>query len=164
MYSFPRVPLTNTICFLTIFCIFSSYHSSLLSIWEKAPCNNCRRKLAKFWIEFYKRLAESVPILAAPTHLLGEFSSCIYDRSCNRKLVELRLKLILFLERQNQIWFQVGFTNLLYMELLAAGSLPMNQWCQIGPSNLLFITKITRAVSYDVNSIFGPRVYLFWGP
>ena len=81
------------------------------------------------WI-FIVILAESVFILATPTHLLDEFSSCMYNRFCNGKLVELRLKLILFLECQNQIWFQIGSTNLLFMELLAAGSLPMNQWCQ----------------------------------
>ena len=102
----------------------------------------------------YVILAESVPILATPTHLLDEFSSCMYNRFCNGKLVELRLKLILFLEYQNQIWFQIGSTNLLFMELLAAGSLPMNQWCQIGPSNLLFITKISRALACENSNFF----------
>ena len=70
----------------------------------------------------YITLVESVPILATSTHLLDEFSSCMYDRFSNGKLVELRLKLILFLERQNQIWFNVRSTNLLFVEQLAAGS------------------------------------------
>ena len=81
----------------------------------------------KLYFSFWIILAEIVPILATPTHLLNEFSSCIYNTSSNGKLVELRLKLILFLERQNQIWIQVGSTNLLFMEQQAAGSLLMNQ-------------------------------------
>ena len=67
------------------------------------------------------------------------------------------LKLILSLERQNQSWFQVGHTNLLIIVLLAAGSLPMNQWCQNGLSNLLFITKINRGLAFS-NSILDIRV------
>ena len=95
-----------------------------------------------------------MPILVTYTHLLDEFSSCMYDRSCNGKLVELRLKLILFLERQNQIWFHVVSINLIFVEQLDAGSLPMDQWCHIGASNLLFITKISRSLTCDINSIF----------
>ena len=45
------------------------------------------------------------------------------------------LKLILSLERQNQSWFQVGHTNLLFVVLLAAGSLPMNQWKEMAETN-----------------------------
>ena len=85
-----------------------------------------------------------MPILVTYTHLLDEFSSCMYDRSCNGKLVELRLKLILFLERQNQIWFHVVSINLIFVEQLDAGSLPMDQWCHIGARkrDRIFINEV----------------------
>ena len=38
----------------------------------------------QFLHDFMNRLAESVPILVTSTHLLDEFSSCMYDHGTNR--------------------------------------------------------------------------------